>query len=65
VEHNLGGTVNLLEFCREKQAGFILLSTSRVYSVAAISTVPLAAGDDAFSVNRMPRYRGNHRGWGE
>ena len=37
VEHNLGGTMNLLEFCRERKAGFMLLSTSRVYSVAAIS----------------------------
>src|SRR5437773_6885629 len=29
VEHNLGGTVNLLEHCKRHQAGFILLSTSR------------------------------------
>lgn len=33
VEHNLFGTVNLLEFCKSSRAGFILLSTSRVYSI--------------------------------
>ena len=33
VEHNLGGTINLLEFCKKTGAGFILLSTSRVYSI--------------------------------
>lgn len=35
MEHNLLGTVNILEFCKRHRAGFILLSTSRVYSVAA------------------------------
>jgi CDP-paratose 2-epimerase len=37
VEHNLGGTVNLLEYCRTHGAGFILLSTSRIYSIAALT----------------------------
>ncbi len=35
VEHNLGGTVNLLEYCKTHRAGFVLLSTSRVYSIRA------------------------------
>src|SRR5579872_4650245 len=35
LEHNLLGTVNLLEYCRSSNAGFILLSTSRVYSIRA------------------------------
>jgi CDP-paratose 2-epimerase len=30
LEHNLLGTINLLEYCRNMRAGFILLSTSRV-----------------------------------
>ena len=38
IEHNLGGTVNMLEYCRRRGSGFILLSTSRVYSIK-----PLAA----------------------
>lgn len=37
VEYNLLGTVNLLEYCKRHQAGFILLSTSRVYSIPALS----------------------------
>jgi CDP-paratose 2-epimerase len=41
VEHNLGGTVNVLEYCRRHGAGLILLSTSRVYSIAALSSLPL------------------------
>lgn len=41
LDHNLGGTMNLLEFCRERRAGFILLSTSRVYSIRALSSLPV------------------------
>ena len=32
IEHNLVGTINLLEYCKENKAGLILVSTSRVYS---------------------------------
>jgi CDP-paratose 2-epimerase len=39
VEHNLYGTVNMLEYCRRTGAGFILLSTSRVYSISALEQV--------------------------
>jgi CDP-paratose 2-epimerase len=41
VEHNLLGTVNMLEYCRRVTAGFILLSTSRVYSIPALAALPL------------------------
>lgn len=41
IEHNLNGTVNMLEFCRVRGAGFILLSTSRVYGVEPLSKLPL------------------------
>jgi CDP-paratose 2-epimerase len=50
VEHNLGSTMNMLEFCRARKAGFLLLSTSRVYSVAALSAVPLESHNEAFAV---------------
>jgi CDP-paratose 2-epimerase len=36
LEHNLIGTINLLEYCKKNGAGFILLSTSRVYSIAPL-----------------------------
>lgn len=37
IEHNLFGTVNILEFCKKHNAGFILLSTSRVYSIKPLA----------------------------
>jgi CDP-paratose 2-epimerase len=48
VEHNLSGTVNMLEYCRRHRACFILLSTSRVYSIAPLSTLPMRTREDAF-----------------
>jgi CDP-paratose 2-epimerase len=48
VEHNLGGTVNLLEYCKQHRAGFILLSTSRVYAIAPLAALPVTAKDGAF-----------------
>jgi CDP-paratose 2-epimerase len=48
VEHNLGGTVNLLEFCKRHGAGFILLSTSRVYSIAPLAALPMRVVNHGF-----------------
>jgi len=48
VEHNLGGTVNMLEFCKQHRAGFTLLSTSRVYSIAPLATLPMEVHAHAF-----------------
>jgi CDP-paratose 2-epimerase len=48
VEHNLGGTVNLLEYCKRSRAGFILLSTSRVYSIAPLAALNVRTVDGAF-----------------
>lgn len=48
VEHNLSGTVNLLEFCKQHRAGFILLSTSRVYAIAPLATLAMETHDRAF-----------------
>jgi CDP-paratose 2-epimerase len=41
IEHNLFGTINILEYCRRHSAGFVLLSTSRVYSIRELSALPL------------------------
>jgi CDP-paratose 2-epimerase len=49
VEHNLGGTLNVLEFCKATAAGLVLLSTSRVYSIKSLNALPLAVRDDAFA----------------
>jgi len=48
IEHNLLGTINLLEYCKQHRAGFILLSTSRVYSVAALTAIRVAVIKDAY-----------------
>ncbi len=48
IEHNLIGTVNMLEFCKQHRAGFILLSTSRVYSIAPLAALAVEPIDHAF-----------------
>jgi CDP-paratose 2-epimerase len=47
VEHNLSGTINLLEYCKSRHAGFILLSTSRVYSIKALSQLKVLVNGNA------------------
>jgi len=49
VEHNLGGTVNLLEYCKAHRAGFILLSTSRVYSIPPLAALPVRVENEMFA----------------
>ncbi len=48
VQHNLQGTINLLEYCKKHQAGFTLLSTSRVYSIPGLSKLQVEECDRAF-----------------
>ena len=48
VDYNLTGTVNLLEFCKQHGAGFLLLSTSRVYSIPPLSGIRVEVGGNAF-----------------
>jgi CDP-paratose 2-epimerase len=49
VEHNLFGTVNILEYCRRSNAGFILLSTSRVYAIRPLCELPLQIDGQRFA----------------
>ena len=48
IEHNLSGTVNMLEYCKHHRAGFILLSTSRVYSIAPLANLAVTVENRAF-----------------
>ena len=48
LEHNLVGTVNLLEYCKRTGAGLILLSTSRVYSIAPLIDLPVTIENEAY-----------------
>jgi CDP-paratose 2-epimerase len=50
-EHNLGGLGNVLEYCRERRAGLVVLSSSRVYSIAALTALPLRATAEAFELD--------------
>lgn len=56
LEHNLGGTVNLLEFCRRHRAGFILLSTSRVYSIPPLAALEMSSENGAFRPRAEQRW---------
>lgn len=47
-EHNLGGLVNVLEYCKAHQAGLVLLSSSRVYSISVLCSLPLKVHNNAF-----------------
>ena len=51
IEHNLAGTINALEYCKRHGCGLILLSTSRVYSVAALAALPMREGEDRFDLD--------------
>ena len=51
VEHNLFGTVNTLEYCRRHKGIFILLSTSRVYSIPPLARLSVRVCDGAFEPN--------------
>jgi CDP-paratose 2-epimerase len=48
MEHNLLGTINLLEHCKRHKSGLILLSTSRVYSASELSALPVKPSDNRF-----------------
>ncbi|MDZ4835249.1 MAG: NAD-dependent epimerase/dehydratase family protein [Candidatus Melainabacteria bacterium] len=48
IESNLYGSVNLLEYAKRHQAGFILISSSRVYSIAELQKIPLAPGAESY-----------------
>jgi CDP-paratose 2-epimerase len=48
LEHNLLGTLNLLEYCKARNAGFILLSTSRVYALSELARIQVEISEGAF-----------------
>jgi CDP-paratose 2-epimerase len=48
VEHNLLGAINVLEYCKARRAGLVLLSSSRVYSIPQMQAIPLKESGDSF-----------------
>jgi CDP-paratose 2-epimerase len=62
IEHNLAGTLNVLELAKTWRSGLILLSTSRVYSLRELAALPVEPRGDKF----VPRAtRGSLCGFGE
>jgi CDP-paratose 2-epimerase len=53
VDHNLTGTINILEYCKAHKAGFILLSTSRVYAIAPLATLKVEAVNGGFQLSAL------------
>ena len=47
-EHNLLGTLNVLEYCRRHRPALVLLSTSRVYGIAELGALPVEAAGPRF-----------------
>lgn len=63
VDQNLYGTVNLLELCKTWKAGFTLLSTSRVYSIPALASLPIQETRERFALPPQAKGPGwSHRG---
>ena len=48
LEHNLVGTLNLLEYCKRVGAGLIFLSTSRVYSIPPLAGLRVREVEGAY-----------------
>jgi CDP-paratose 2-epimerase len=51
VEHNLVSVLNVLEYSKAHRAGLLLLSTSRVYSIDALVSLPLKTEGDSFHLD--------------
>ena len=52
MEHNLLGTINLLEYCKRHKSGLILLSTSRVYSATDLANIPVERSADRYNIGK-------------
>src|SRR5436190_20631791 len=50
IEHNLAGTVNLLELARQWRGGFLMLSTSRVYGIRELAAISVEPAGNRFAL---------------
>lgn len=50
IQTNLMGTINCLEYARQKKAGMIFLSTSRVYPIALINQLRFSENETRFEL---------------
>ena len=57
MDHNLIGTIRVLELCKKIQAGFVLMSTSRVYAVTGLSNLKVEVVKGAYRLRLGLRLR--------
>jgi len=57
INNNLIGTIYLLEKCKRDNAGFIMLSTSRVYSIDELNKIPLVEAEYSFVIQKNGIYQ--------
>ncbi len=58
VQTNFNGTVNLLNLARQHRAGFVFLSTSRVYPVAALKALAMHETETRFALSERQEMQG-------
>ncbi len=51
MDYNLSSTLNILEYCKTNSAGFLLLSTSRVYSIVELASLPMKELKESFALD--------------
>lgn len=56
INNNLTSTFYLLEKCKREYAGFIMLSTSRVYSINELNSVPFQSAVNSYQIPLLPKY---------
>jgi CDP-paratose 2-epimerase len=61
LETNLLGTINCLEFARKKAPHFLFLSTSRVYSIDPLKSIPLKETATRFEIAPQRTVKGLSR----
>lgn len=62
IDHNLASTVHLLEYCKQHSAGFLLVSSSRVYSTEQLNRIPYQLQSSSLQIDwdRLESSRGIH-----
>jgi len=61
LQTNLAGTLNCLEYSRRHCGSFIFLSSSKVYSIAAVRSIELVERETRFDISEASSIRGLSR----
>jgi len=58
IQTNLQGAINCAEFCRRHNAGLLFLSTSRVYSIEALTQCNISESETRFTLHKEQQLGG-------